>query len=65
MRYDSLMATDFFRLGVYYVSESKVEEDPTVDVLNSTFLSSLYQLTCFPFFSAVINWAEQDGGKRK
>jgi hypothetical protein len=54
MRYDSLMATDFFRLRVDYVNKLKVEEDPTVDAFNSTFLSSLYQLTCSLFFSAVI-----------
>jgi hypothetical protein len=41
VRYDSLMATDFFRLRTDYVNDAKVEEDPTVDAYNSTFLSSL------------------------
>jgi hypothetical protein len=59
------MATDFFRLRVDYVNNAKVEEDPTVDAFNSTFLSSLYQLTCFPLFDTVIKQVEQDGGKRK
>ena len=65
MRYDSLMATDFFRSEVDYVNHTKVEEDPTVDAFNSTFLSSLYQLTCFPLFDTVIKQAEKDGRKRK